>query len=72
MDPFCNPFDAALAAAGPPAVFTRTADGEWRIAERDPSIPRLGSGQQHGAIVLPVLPGRRTAHARGRRPAGGH
>ncbi|MCB9759422.1 MAG: hypothetical protein H6739_06245 [Alphaproteobacteria bacterium] len=32
MDPFCNPFDAALAAAGPPAVFTRTADGEWRIA----------------------------------------
>ena len=31
LPPFCDPFDAALAAAGPPAVFTVDADGRLRL-----------------------------------------
>lgn len=29
--PFCDPFDAALAEAGPPALFTVDADGRLRL-----------------------------------------
>ena len=28
---FCSPFDAELAADGPPAIFVRNVDGQWRL-----------------------------------------
>ena len=45
---FSSPFDAALAESGPPAVFARNHDGEWKLSEnlsrdawgRAPSPPR--------------------------------
>lgn len=29
---FSSEFDALMARAGPPAIFTRTFDGEWRLS----------------------------------------
>lgn len=31
LPPFCDPFDAALARSGPPAIFTVDADGRLRL-----------------------------------------
>lgn len=41
-DPFCNPFDALLAAEGPPAVFLRDPEGKLRF---DPEWTRDAWGR---------------------------
>ncbi len=50
---FCNPFDEALAHAGPPAVFLPDPDGYWRFdaswtrdawQRLDPEAPRPAPG----------------------------
>ncbi len=28
---WCSPFDALMAASGPPAIFLRTPEGDWRL-----------------------------------------
>lgn len=46
---FCSPFDAALAAAGPPAVFLPDAEGALRF---DPSWTRDCWGRAPGPHAL--------------------
>ncbi|MEQ1564747.1 MAG: hypothetical protein ABMA64_03830 [Myxococcota bacterium] len=52
-DPFCSPFDHALATSGPPAVFLRDPEGRMRFDAdwtRD-AWGRLADGQPTGAPV---------------------
>lgn len=46
---FCNPFDAAVAQSGPPAVFVPDAEGLWRL---EPDLCR-DAWQRLGQLPAP-------------------
>ena len=50
---FCSAFDEHLADAGPPAIFIRTIEGQWRV---EPDLSRDGyeRARQRGEPVPPL------------------
>lgn len=55
---FCSPFDRDMAASGPPAVFVRSPEQEWRV---EPDLSRDG-WERLGRREEPLVPQRSPAH----------
>ncbi len=55
---FCSPFDRELAEHGPPSVFVRSPELEWRV---EPDLSRDG-WERLRRREEPLVPARRPAH----------